>query len=54
MFKSEEEDEEEEEEEVEEPVNARPRRTSEISTKKNRNKPIPKGTAFFIFSHSNK
>lgn len=46
--------EEDYENEVEEPVGARPRRMSEISAKKNTTKPIPKGSAFFIFSNTNK
>lgn len=49
-------DEEEEDEEMEEkiePVSARPRRLSEVSVKKSK-KAIPKGSAFFIFSHTNK
>lgn len=40
-------------EEKDEPASARPRRMSEISSK-NSTKPIPKGSAFFIFSHQNK
>ncbi|XP_070508575.1 muscle calcium channel subunit alpha-1 isoform X3 [Chironomus tepperi] len=36
-----------------EPITARPRRMSEISVKKSK-KPIPKGSAFFIFSHTNR
>lgn len=50
-----EEEEEEEELDVEdnEPVSARPRRMSEISIKKTK-KPIPKGTSFFLFSHTNR
>lgn len=48
-----EEDEDDETEEKMEPVSARPRRLSEVSVKKN-NKPIPKSSAFFIFSHTNK
>lgn len=48
---------EEEEEDAEEadiePVSARPRRMSELSIKKTK-KPIPKGSAFFIFSYNNR
>lgn len=47
-------EEEEEDDETEEPASARPRRMSESSVKKNTTKPIPKGSAFFIFSHTNK
>lgn len=47
-----EEDDEEDDEKME-PVSARPRRLSEVSIKKGK-KPIPKGSAFFIFSHTNK
>lgn len=50
---SDEEEEADEDEDEKEPVGARPRRMSEISTK-NSTKPIPKGSAFFIFSHTNK
>lgn len=50
---SDEDEEEDEAEEKMEPVSARPRRMSEVSVKKNK-KPIPKGSAFFIFSHTNK
>lgn len=32
---------------------ARPRRLSEITIKKTK-KPIPRGSAFFIFSHTNR
>jgi hypothetical protein len=46
------EDEDESEDDVE-PVSARPRRMSEISTKKGK-KPIPKGSAFFLFSSTNR
>lgn len=47
-------EEEEDEEEVDiEPVGARPRRMSELSIKKTK-KPIPKGSAFFIFAHNNR
>ena len=35
------------------PITARPRRMSEISVKKSK-KAIPKGSAFFIFSHTNR
>lgn len=45
---------EEEEEEENEKITARPRRLSEMSAKKNSKKPIPKGSAFFIFSNTNK
>lgn len=48
-----EDDEEEEDEEKIEPITARPRRMSEVSVKKGK-KPIPKGSAFFIFSHTNR
>lgn len=44
----------EEEEEENEKITARPRRLSEMSAKKNSKKPIPKGSAFFIFSNTNK
>lgn len=54
MNKIEEDEEEEDDDEEEiEPVTARPRRISEISVKKSK-KPIPKGSAFFIFSHTNR
>jgi hypothetical protein len=50
-----EDDEEEgEDDEDEHPATARPRRMSEMSAKKNSKKPIPKGSSFFIFSHTNK
>jgi voltage-dependent calcium channel L type alpha-1D len=49
----EDEDEEDYEDEKAEPVSARPRRMSEVSVKKGK-KPIPKGSAFFIFSNTNK
>lgn len=48
------EDEMEDEEEEDEKITARPRRYSEMSAKKNDTKPIPKGSAFFIFSSTNK
>ncbi|KAG5668929.1 hypothetical protein PVAND_016838 [Polypedilum vanderplanki] len=55
MEQTEDEDEEEEDdgEDKIEPVTARPRRISEVSVKKSK-KPIPKGSAFFIFSHTNR
>lgn len=51
--KADEDEEDDDEDEKMEPVSARPRRMSEVSTKKGK-KPIPKGSAFFIFSHTNK
>lgn len=49
----EDEDDDLEEGDVKEKITARPRRMSELSVKKGK-KPIPKGSAFFIFSHTNR
>ena len=46
-------EEEDDDDDKMDPITARPRRMSEISVKKSK-KPIPKGSAFFIFSHTNR
>lgn len=53
MLETTDDEDDEEDDEKMEPVSARPRRMSEVSVKKG-NKPIPKASAFFIFSHTNK
>lgn len=54
VFEEEDEElEDEMDEHTQEPISARPRRMSEISIKKTK-KPIPRGNAFFLLSHTNR